>query len=374
MTGDIFIYGGIGTGPGEVSMNSVRAQLHPQATEYVVHVMSPGGDVFEGYGIYNLLKNTNKKITAHVEGLCASIATLIVGAADNIVMNRTSEFMIHNPQISDLKGDSNKLRNVADQLDKIKNLLIDVYERRTGLPKEKLWELYDNETWLTAQEAHKMGFIDEVQDAIKAVAKLDLTNIKMEKKQSLLAMIRNLFSEKIRNNFEETLQDGTPIVVLSEDENWTGKQVVTTDGTPLPDGDHVLASGKTISVAGGTIAAVKEGDAASNQEPNQDMENKIKDLEAQLDEARKAQASALAQAETAKAEATKAAQATASYSNRLEILEKKYLTLQEKSLLPIGDQTNVDKGDGKPKFTNEDDKYDPMGEAFKENLKSRNLI
>lgn len=374
MTGHIFIYGGIGTGAGEVSINNVKSQIDPNASEYVVHVMSPGGDVFEGYGIYNILKNTGKKITAHVEGLCASIATLIVGSADEIIMNRTSEFMIHNPQINDLKGDANKLRNVADQLDKIKNLLIDVYERRTGLPKEKLWELYDNETWLTAQEAQKMGFVDDVQDAIKAVAKLDLNNIKMEK-PTLVETIKNFFSKtKFKNNFEETLQDGTPIMVISEDEDWTGKQVVTQDGQPLPDGDHVLASGKTITVSGGVISAVKEADAANNAEPNDEMENKIKELEAQLAEAKTAQAAAKAEAETAKAEAVTAQAAISKYTNRLEALEKKYLNLQEKILETIGDKTDVSKGDGKLKTGDADDQYDPMAEMFKTTLKARNLI
>jgi ATP-dependent protease ClpP protease subunit len=371
MTGHIFIYGGIGTGAGEVSINNVKSQIDPNASEYVVHVMSPGGDVFEGYGIYNILKNTGKKITAHVEGLCASIATLIVGSADEIIMNRTSEFMIHNPQINDLKGDANKLRNVADQLDKIKNLLIDVYERRTGLPKEKLWELYDNETWLTAQEAQKMGFVDDVQDAIKAVAKLDLNNIKMEK-PTFWAKVKRIAG--FTNNYEETLQDGTKIMVISEDEDWTGKQVITEDGNALADGDHVLASGKTITVSGGVISAVKDADAANNAEPNDEMENKIKELEAQLAEAKTAQAAAKAEAETAKAEAATAQASISKYTNRLEALEKKYLNLQEKSLETIGDKSDVSKGDGKLKTGETNDHYDPMAEMFRTTLKARNLI
>lgn len=106
MTGHVFIYGGIGSGPGETSLKSVKAQLDPQAENYIVHLVSPGGEVFEGFGIYNILKNSGKKITTHIEGVCASIATLIAFAGDEIVMNKTSEFMIHNPNISDLKGDA----------------------------------------------------------------------------------------------------------------------------------------------------------------------------------------------------------------------------------------------------------------------------
>lgn len=380
MTGHIFIYGEIGSGPGQVSINSVKAQFDPSAKDYIVHIVSPGGDVFEGYGIYNILRNTGKEVTTHVEGLCASIATLIAFAGNKIIMNRASEFMIHNPKISDLKGEANDLRNVANQLDKIKGILIDVSGQRAArngkeISKERLWELYDNETWLTAQEARDdYGFVDEVEDAIKAVAKLDLTNTKMEK-NNLWDSFKNLFSKtKFKNNFEETLQDGTKIMVISEDEDWTGKQVITEDGNALADGDHVLASGKTITVSGGVISAVKEADAANNAEPNDEMENKIKELEAQLAEAKTAQAAAKAEAETAKAEAVTAQASLSKYTNRLEALEKKYLNLQEKSLETIGDKTDVSKGDGKLKTGGPNDQYDPMAEMFKTTLKARNLI
>ena len=380
MAGHLFIYGGIGTGNGEVSINNIKSQLEQNKSEkeLILHIVSPGGDVFEGYGIYNILRNSGKRITTHVEGLCASIATLIGWAGDTVVMNRASEWMVHNPQISDLKGESSDLRNVANQLDKIKNVLIDVAFARAirngkSISKERLWELYDNETWLNAQEAVEYGFADDVQDAIKAVAKVDLTNIKKMEKPTFWAQLKKLAGFK--NNYEETLQDGTLIMVISEDEDWTGKQVITEDGNPLADGQHVLATGKTITVSGGVITEVKEADAANNaDQPNEEMENKIKELEAQLAEAKNAQAAAKAEAETAKAEAVTAKASISKYTNRLEALEKKYLNLQEKSLETIGDKTDVSKGDGKLKTGDQTDNYDPMGEMFKDTLKARNLI
>jgi len=72
MVGDIFIYGEIGTGPGQVSQKLVKAQIDKTAEKYVVHIFSPGGDVFEGYGIYNAIKNdtAGKYVEVHIEGLC----------------------------------------------------------------------------------------------------------------------------------------------------------------------------------------------------------------------------------------------------------------------------------------------------------------
>ena len=197
MTGHIQIYGGIGTERNETSFENVKSQLDAEkgSEELAVHIMSPGGDVFEGEGIYNLLKNANKPITTYIEGTCASIATLIAAAGDKIVMNRTGRFMIHNPKISGLnsQADARDLRHVANQLDKIKTLLIDVYDRKTTLGKPKLWELYDNETWYTADEAKTAGFVDEVVDAIKAVAKVDFKHYNEMKNEGLWKKIQNLF-------------------------------------------------------------------------------------------------------------------------------------------------------------------------------------
>lgn len=369
MTGQIFIYGAIGRENGEISVQNVKSQIQQAAgaEEYEVHIISPGGDVFEGFGIYNLLKNTGKKINVSIEGLCASIATLIAGAGNKIIMNRTAEFMVHNPHISDLKGDSTQLRNVAEQLDKIKTLLIDVYERKTGLPKQKLWELYDNETWLTAQEAQQMGFVDEVQDALKAVAKVDLKTFKMENKENwLVKAFKNLVGlQSFKNQFTETLQDGTIILVMSDDEDWTGKQVLYEDGSPVPAGDHTLASGKIITVDDQSIITkVGEPAAPQDNQQNEEMENKVKELEAQLAEAKGALTKAQAQAS---AEATKSAK----FENSIKELQGNYLKLQEQIQQTFGDTKEPPKG---PAFKNANDSevtFDPMAEFFKKKLKAR---
>lgn len=371
MTGHIFVYGEIGTGPGEVSLKSIKASLNPDASDYILHIVSGGGSVFEGYGIYNILKNTGKPIITHIEGICASISTLIAFAGEKIIMNRTSEFMIHNPNISDLSGDSRTLRNAAAQLDKIKSLLIDVSQRRAArngksISTEKLNALYDNETWLTATEAVEYGFADEVQDAIKAVAKLDLKKFQEMEKDTIWDRMKNLFSlKKFRNEFTETLADGRIIIVMSDDEDWTGKQVVLEDGSALAAGDHQLASGKTITVdEAGVITQVSEAPAPEDKN-NEEMDNKIKELEAKLAEKD-------AQLEKAQAEAQAAKTITAKFENKLTELEKAFIDLKEKSMVPIGDTTPPGKG---PVFKNAvGDRYDPFGEDMLKFAKGQGLI
>lgn len=376
--GDIIIYGPIGTERNEVSVQNVRAQLeaNKDEKEIVVHLVSPGGDVFEGYSIYNALKNSGKKIITHIEGVCASIATLIAGAGEHIVMNRTAQFMIHNPAVQNLTGtaDSKRLRGVANQLDQIKTLLIDVYERRTNLSKEELWTLYDNETWLTSAQAQEMGFVDESVDAIKAVATINLKTIsahmETSQKPGLIDRVVNFLFQKVKNEYSETLQDGTIVVIMSEDGDFTGKQILFEDGSPVPAGEHVLASGKTLIVdENSTITEVREPEVADNSQIENDMEKdkEIENLKAQLAEAQARADKAVAEAATAKATQTK-------FENRLSSLEKDLMSAKEQLTKTTGDTTPPAKG---PVFKNHENPaqdFDPMGEEVKNILKSRNRI
>lgn len=376
MMGDIFIYGGIGTGSGEVSFDNVKAQLaqNKEAQELTLHIISPGGDVFEGYSIYNALLNTGKKLTTHIEGTCASIATLIAGAGSEIIMNRTAQFMIHNPKVSGFNrdADAKELRNVANQLDQIKTLLIDVYDRKTTLGKEKLWELYDNETWLTAQDAQKMGFIDEVKDAIRAVATINLPKIKAEmedtsKLKGLITRMTNWF--KFKNEMTETLEDGKVVVIMTEDGDFMGKQVIYDDGSPVPAGEHKLASGRTLVVDGSsTITEVKEA-VVDNTQVEQEMEKdkEIENLKAQLAEAQAKADQAVSQVTTATANATK-------FQNKIASLEKDFIELKEQALQTAGDKSTPPKGASFVNMDNPAQYYDPMGEEVRKNFKARNLI
>ena len=378
MTGDIFIYGVIGTNEDEreISFENVRNQIaqNKAATELVLHVISPGGDVWEGYSIYNALKNSGKKITAHIEGTCASIATLIVGSADKIIMNRTAQFMIHNPRITGLSqsADADALRNVANQLDQIKTLLIDVYEKKTGLSKEKLWELYDNETWLTADEAQKQGFIDESVDAIKAVAKFDLTKFNTEMKENkqvegLWKRFENFLNGlKIKNEATETLEDGTAIVIMTENGDYTGKQVMTADGSALPPGPHKLASGRVIVVDdNSTITEVQDPKPAANSDMEKDK--MIEDLKAQLAEAQAKLTEATNKTASAEAKAAK-------FENRIQAVEKEFIALKEETLKTFGDTSSPNKKGPAFKNKEEGQNEDPMGDMILSFYKNRNLI
>jgi len=179
MTGHIFIEGEIGT---DVTVKTVRADIanYPQATDWMVHINSGGGDVYEGYQIGTILKNL-KKTTAHIGSMCASIATYDALSCDHVVMNPHGDFMIHLPT-GTISGTAEDLRKGAMQLDRIKSELISQYApkvARKGVTSEQLSTMMDKETSMSPAEALAMGFIDEVQDKLKAVAKIN-PNFKME--------------------------------------------------------------------------------------------------------------------------------------------------------------------------------------------------
>ncbi|MBC9021186.1 Clp protease ClpP [Limosilactobacillus fermentum] len=130
-----------------------------------LHINSPGGSVFEGIAIYNMLKNNPAQINVYVDALAASIASVIAMSGDNIFMPSNSMLMIHNPWTIAM-GNANDLRKQANDLDRIGELSVTTYLDKAGskLDADTLHQLMDDETWLTAQEAVNYGLATEVID------------------------------------------------------------------------------------------------------------------------------------------------------------------------------------------------------------------
>lgn len=151
-----------------------------------LRVNSPGGDVFEGVAIYNMLRNYSGNVRVVVDGLAASIASIIALGGDEIVMNQGSFFMIHNPW-SGAMGEANDFRKQADVLDSIRDQLLGIYQKATGMDEEEIIAMMDAETWLTAEQAIEMGFATSQESFTKVAASLKtkylFNNIPTELKQ-----------------------------------------------------------------------------------------------------------------------------------------------------------------------------------------------
>lgn len=177
--GELLIFDDIGGGwMGGITAAMIREQLTVMGdvSELHIRINSDGGSVTEGMAIYSALRAHPARKVAYVEGVAASMASVILQAADERHVAAGSYVMIHNPS-GGAEGESEDLRRVADLLDKMRGDLLDIYEARTKQPRSKLEGWVDAETWMSAEEAVANGFADVVDDitakvSLQAVAKL----------------------------------------------------------------------------------------------------------------------------------------------------------------------------------------------------------
>lgn len=161
----ISIYDAIGydywTGEG-VTARRVAAALRSMGSGPVtVNVNSPGGDVFEGLAIYNLLREHDGEVTVKVLGLAASAASFIAMAGDKVQIARAGFLMIHNSWVI-ASGNRNDMREVADWLEPFDAAMADIYATRTGLDAKAVAKLMDAESWIGGAAAVEQGFADEL--------------------------------------------------------------------------------------------------------------------------------------------------------------------------------------------------------------------
>lgn len=133
-----------------------------------VRINSYGGEVSQGLGIYNLLKDWKGHVTTVCDGFACSAASVVFMAGKSRIMPKTSLLMIHNAWTTGA-GDSEDFKKLAEDLAKINEPLIESYVIATGLPNSKIKKMMDEETWLTADEAFEMGFATKIQEeSVKA--------------------------------------------------------------------------------------------------------------------------------------------------------------------------------------------------------------
>lgn len=174
---DIFIYGEVTKYAweeyGEVSSTTFKQELDELGDVEVInlHINSPGGSVFEGITIFNMLKMNKAKVHVYIDALAASIASVIAMCGDVIYMHKNSMMMVHHAWTY-AAGNAKQLRKAAEDLEKISKSSCLTYLDRAGnkLTEEKLQELLDAETWLSADEAFSFGLCDQVIEANQAAA------------------------------------------------------------------------------------------------------------------------------------------------------------------------------------------------------------
>lgn len=142
---------------------------HAAVKSIRVNVNSPGGDVFDGLAIYNLLKNHAAEVTVHVLGMAASAASFIVCAGDRVLMPANAYLMTHDVR-GGCYGTSEELKVMGGLIEKVTDSIASIYVAKSGRDKKECLKMMKGNHWMSAAEALEFGFCDEVLDEQRLVA------------------------------------------------------------------------------------------------------------------------------------------------------------------------------------------------------------
>lgn len=302
---EIYIDNEIGEGgiPARSFLNELKAHA---GKPIKLHINSPGGSLIDAFAIYDFVKLQGYPITAYISGIAASAATVVSAAAKETFIGEHSYFFIHNPYYD------GKRKGPKGDLEKMKNDLLDIYHKKTGMDKDQLSRMMDEETLLNAHEALEMGFVDGlVREAkvaarkqfLKGISKLrtsykvlqtnklgdttfsdNISNGLLEKLQGLSWWIKNAMAGTDPSELDFIsliLEDGSEVYALPTEPGAIdiaeGDKVLTeanTDGLALDDGTYILDDETQITLENGIIVNIINPI---------DMKNAV-ELEAKLDE------------------------------------------------------------------------------------------
>nr|WP_049940963.1 ClpP-like prohead protease/major capsid protein fusion protein [[Enterobacter] lignolyticus] len=203
---DIYIYDEIGYWgvTARQFVNDLKAL--GDVTHINLHINSPGGDVFDGIAIFNALKHHGAAITVHIDGLAASMASVIAMVGNPVIMPENTMMMIHKPW-GFAGGDANDMRDYADLLDKVESVLIPAYADKTGKSTEDIAAMLEDETWMDGAECLALGFADQVTPSLQAMACIHSKRI--EEFEKMPNSIRNMVTPP-RNTTQRDPQKPQP--------------------------------------------------------------------------------------------------------------------------------------------------------------------
>jgi ATP-dependent protease ClpP protease subunit len=271
-----------------------------------------GGDVVEGYGIYNYLRGLATKgvaIESRIEGLCASIATLVALAADTVLMADAALWMVHKPSLDGCNLDADDMIAAAELLNKIQAQIVSRYVARTGgkLDAATATELVNKESWLNADECLTYGFItgklheEPLAAPVGTEAVLNyypttktpanrMATMTAQEEKSFLQKVGNFLRDEfglkpkdeavavqpttppvapvapVVTNASEAVADNDPMYYADNTTLGVDSPVYSDEAMTLayPDGDYTLADGRTATVAGGLITVLADAATEDN--------------------------------------------------------------------------------------------------------------
>ena len=287
---DVYIFDEIGT-YGVTAQEFINDIKGLKDTPINLRINSLGGDVFDGMAMYNVIKRREAKTTVYIEGIAASIATIIALGADEVVMAENSLFMIHNAWGGTM-GEAKDMRKTAETLDKISGELTDIYRKKTGLSYDVLSEMMDEETWLNADEAYELGFVDTISDSIKVAAKYDVSkfkNITQEEIQNKLSI--NINNKKMTNELKEWFNNKVDEIVatvkggVKVSEDVAEKTMITVNLGDNDDIKNKISEFESNNIELSSKIASLEEELATAKGTNETLTGEVEALNAKINKA-----------------------------------------------------------------------------------------
>ena len=181
----------------DVTPKIFKEELENHQGDITVWINSPGGDCIAAAQIYNLLIEHKGNVTVKIDGIAASAASVIAMAGTTVKMSPVAMLMIHNP-MTIAYGNTSEMEKAIEMLQEVKESIINAYELKTGLSRNKLSKLMDNETWMDARKAVELGFADEMME--RNTKNLEPPSVSMMYSETVLT---NSLMDKLKNTWQQ---------------------------------------------------------------------------------------------------------------------------------------------------------------------------
>lgn len=281
-------------GSGSLSSAYIQSQLAAAAGQDVeVHISSAGGSAFDAIAIYDLLKKYQGNVTTYVDALAASAASIVAMGGKTVIMSKYALLMIHKPLVGS-GGNADELLKDVQMLNIVQSRLAQIYMDKTGLDGATVNSLINSVTWLSADQALDLGFIDQVEDY-----STEITNSAIIKNYTSTApavyqkCINRILTNKSNMNIEnkELIEKTTSVLdkIMNFFKKVVNKQTITDKGTlhhageldegtevyqdedmttPAPADTYTTATGSKIAVKGGQVQQVSPAETDPDAAPD----------------------------------------------------------------------------------------------------------
>ena len=309
-------------GSGTLSSAYIQTQLQEAAGQDVeVHISSVGGSAFDAIAIYDLLKKYPGKVTTYIDALAASAASIVAMGGQTVAMSKYALLMIHKPMVGS-GGNADELLKDVQMLNVVQSRLAQIYMDKTGLDGVTVNSLINSVTWMTADQALDLGFIDQIEDYSRPITNSALikkytsaapaiyqrcinkilntnNNMNMENKElidrttSVLDKIMNFFKKVVN---KQTITDKGTLHHAGELGESTEVYQDEDMSTPAAADTYTTASGQKVAVKDGKVQSVTSADPDAeddddssvsddlliNPKKRTDVQNRIHSIKAKL--------------------------------------------------------------------------------------------